>query len=114
MKYFLQSVLILGSCSGKHRDNSDDDNYILVDEYSTIECPTCNGKGRIYDECGTCGGNGEMPYYHFEKHRKVCSESNGSGKILCEKCRGEGSYMCTECGGSGYNRTNRCIVSFHR
>ncbi|MEW6358446.1 MAG: hypothetical protein AB1696_19085 [Planctomycetota bacterium] len=84
----------------------------------TIECITCNGKGKVrpYIQCEVCKGSGRSEERCLKcrgagtdsKTRQPCDACGGSGKIPCGVCNGKGNRIdekkeitCRECQGQG-------------
>ena len=73
-------------------------------------CPNCNGSGaktpNDIKTCTTCSGRGYVrtqrrSLFGMMESQAVCSQCNGSGKVITDKC--------TNCGGKGYNRKKKDI-----
>jgi|GEM_PF-2603900 len=60
-----------------------------------VECGSCDGKGRIEQDCTVCGGTGKCPRCDGSGER---STGIGSTTIHCTTCRGTGE--CVECKGA--------------
>lgn len=57
-----------------------------------VDCPYCEGEGKIYDPCPGCEGSGIGSIWGGR-----CTRCGGSGSNVydCEECDGEGKY-CLE------------------
>ncbi len=68
-------------------------------------CVTCNGEGRIYEDCHRCRNTGEMN----------CDTCQGSGNMRCDMCWGSGFSEfeeCFLCNGSGYEHGDENTICF--
>jgi hypothetical protein len=73
-------------------DGSLDDN---TDE-EHVDCDTCDGSGRINEECTNCNGTGYVTLYDDEDNEYECE---------CKGCDGDGEREtgeCEDCDGRGY------------
>ncbi|MEO6003646.1 MAG: hypothetical protein ABIZ04_05880 [Opitutus sp.] len=58
---------------------------------SSVECPTCGGKGTVM--CGSCDGRG----YNFVPGTPPCATCSGAGSVIQDGFRA----LCSACGGTG-------------